>query len=209
METRAALAARGMPCTIADLAVSAVVPTPIRVARRLLWSMEQAGRHPGRGMALARSVHASSVGSARDAVAGTVQWLAVQRAADRARRRHGVHLLEEGPVQTVWTLGLRAGRDVASGRLPALAAHTRTDLVVVVEAPVALAAERLRERSSIHSRTQRLVELERQAELERGHELLRALLGVMGGPQLLVVNDGSVTPRDLARGVAEWVLRTA
>jgi hypothetical protein len=179
------------------------------VARRLLWAAAHGARHPGRAAAVADGVRAASVGSVRDGVAGTVQWLAMQSAVENARRRPGVHLVEEGPVQTLWTLGLRARRDVSTGQLPALAARTGTDLVVVVQAPVEVAAARLRARPSAHSRTQRLPERERQAELERGRELLDALLAVVGGPRLLVANDGSATPEDVARHVAGWVLRTA
>jgi hypothetical protein len=168
-----------------------------------------AARHPRYGIALTRAVLATRPASTRDAMAGAVQWLAVQRLVERARHQDGVHLLEEGLVQTLWTLGLRAENDGSTGSLPALAAHAGADLLVVVEAPVELVAARLATRISVHSRTQRLAESDQRSELLRGRELLHSLLGVIGGRQLLVVNDGRAATTDLARNIAEWVLRTA
>ena len=143
----------------------------------------------------------------RDGVAGTVQWLAVQRLVARSRHGWGVQLMEEGPLQTLWTLGLRSREDVLSGPWPDLADEARTDLLVVVDAPVELSAARLGARRSAHSRTQRLPEPDRRAELLRGRELLFELVAASGHDHVVVLNDGAQSGADLGRRVAEWVLR--
>ena len=116
--THAALVARGMPCSIADAGISAAAATPARAARRAAWAGLEVARHPRRGVAAVRGVRATGPASVRDGVAGTVQWLAVQRLVARSRHGWGVQLMEEGPLQTLWTLGLRSREDVLSGPLP-------------------------------------------------------------------------------------------
>ncbi len=110
-------------------------------------------------------------------------------------------------MQTLWTLGLRAGGNVATGVLPGLS--VRADLVIVVEAPLDVVSDRLGSRRSVHSRTQRLPGPDRLAELRRGRELLGELVASSGCERLVLVNDGDQRPPDLARGAAQWVLRAA
>jgi hypothetical protein len=205
--THAALVARGMPCSIADTGISAAAAPPARAARRAAWAALEVAHHPRRGVAAVRGVRATGPASVRDGVAGTVQWLAVQRLVARSRRGSGVQLMEEGPLQTLWTLGLRSREDVLSGPLPDVADGAGTDLVVVIDVPVELSAARLGSRRSAHSRTQRLPERERRAELLRGRELLFELVAASSRHHVVVLNDGAQSGSDLGRRVAEWVLR--
>jgi thymidylate kinase len=205
--TQAALVARGMPCSIVDAGISAATAPATRAARRVAWAASELGLHPRRGVAAVRAVGATAPGSARDRVAGTVQWLAVQRLVTRSRRVRGVQLMEEGPMQTLWTLGLRSGEDVLTGTLPDLANEGPPDLLVVVDAPVELLSARLGARRSVHSRTQQLPEPERRAELTRGRELLHELVAGASRDHVVVLNDGVRRRSDLGRQVAEWVLR--
>jgi hypothetical protein len=198
-----------MPSFVADRPVSAVVGLPVRVARRAGWAAAELGTHPRRGWAAVRGVRASAPASTRDGLAGIVQWLAVQRIVARAQRLYGVHLLEEGPLQTLWTLGLRSGWDGSTGSLPGLASATPPHLLVVVEAPIDLLSTRLGVRRSGHSRTQALAEPARWAELRRGHDLLHRLVDSAEHDHVVVVNDGVTSRSELARGIAEWVLRAA
>ena len=202
--TRVALLARGMPCTIADRPVSAAVPKPVRSARRLALAAAELARHPRRGVAAARAVRSAGPATARDELAGVVQWLAVQRLLARAHRRPGVHLVEEGPVQTLWTLGLRS-----AGGPPGPPAGDGPDLLVVVEAPLELVSARLAARRSVHSRSQRLGEAARLTELRHGRGLLDRLVEAADHESVVVANDGTTGRRDLGRLVAEWVLRAA
>jgi len=199
--TRAAIVKAGMPCVIADAGISARVATPVRVRRRLALAGAEACQHPLRGAEALRAMRRAAPGLSRNAVAGAAQWFAVQRIVAQAGRSPGVHLLDEGPVQTLWTLALRTGRD------PASLTGATADLLVVVDVPVEVVSARLAARSSRHSRTQLLPERERVAELVTGLGLLRDILATQGRPHLLLVNDGRHTPDELGRRAATWVLR--
>ena len=99
-----------MACTAVDRPVSAQVPRGQRALRRLTLAAAEALSHPRAALTAARAVAGSGQQSWRDATAGTVQWLVVGRLVRRARRAAGLHLVEEGTLQTLWTLGLRARR---------------------------------------------------------------------------------------------------
>ncbi len=204
--TCAAIRAAGVPCRIADAGISAAAPRPVRVLRRLALASLQVVRHPlGSARALG-GLHPITGGTSRDRVAGAVQWLAVQRLLARARGRPGVTLLEEGPVQTAWTLALRADPEKAGvGHWPQ---GNQADLLVVVEAPVAQVSRRLSTRRSRHSRTQRLAGPRRTAELMTGSRLLSGLIDP-SRTCLRVSNDGSDDAAHLGRRSAEWILRAA
>jgi hypothetical protein len=141
----------------ARLIVSTAVVQPATSARAVL--RIAAGQHGG-----------------RDAVARPVQWLVNQGVLARARRGTGVHLLEEGLVQALWSVGLRGGVERLLGVLETSVAWEEPDLVLVVEAPLDDVRGRIVARSSVHSRTQRLPEAGLLRELQRGDELLRDLL---------------------------------
>jgi hypothetical protein len=203
--TLAALVERGVPCTLVDAAVSASVRRPVRALRRAALASAQLSTHPMTGIAALRTVAASGQESVRDGLAGAVQWLVVQRLAGQARRRSGMHLLEEGAVQTLWTLGLRSRLDGTGNTLPRLA-PTLADLVVVVDAPLDQLVWRLGQRASRHSRTQRLAEPARSTELQCGSRLLEEIMELTTCGRLRLANDGSATPQDLGRQVADWVV---
>jgi hypothetical protein len=94
----------------------------------------------------------------------------------RATRSPGVSIVDEGLVQSLWSIGLRG--DVR----PVLAALERdrqppsTDLLVVIDVSPELALSRLLARASQHSRTQLLAEHAQLAELERGAKLIDDLV---------------------------------
>jgi hypothetical protein len=208
--TRATLLAAGVPTRVSDASISAAAPARSRIRRRLALAAAEVCRHPLRGAGVALAVRRLAPDSSRDAAAGAVQWFAVHRLMARACRTPGVHLLEEGAVQTGWTLALRSrGRP---DELLRLLGRSRSQLaerrlLVVVEAPLDLVATRLATRSSRHSRTQLLAEPQRSAELVAGRELLRTILAASDGGHLLVVNDGRESPDELGRRVVGWVLR--
>lgn len=204
-ETRQALRDSGIACRIGDAGISAAAPRPVRVGRRLALAGRHLVRRPVAGFRSLRRIRAVAPSGLRDGLAGAVQWLAVQELLDRARRTPGVTLLEEGPVQTAWTLALRSRGALPPGRLLEGGAETRADRLVLVEAPVALAAARLAVRPSRHSRTQRLPEGERGAELRKGEDLLVGLVDPVL-PLLRVPNDGTAAPRQLGRSTARWLL---
>jgi len=205
--TNRALVAAGVASRVCDAGISADVPVSTRTRRRVALAGAELAHHPVHGVGVLRDIRRLAPGPSRDALAGAVQWFAVQRLEARATRTAGVHLLEEGPVQTLWTLALRArGRDELVrllGRHPWPPEH----LLVVVDAPLDLVSTRLSTRPSRHSRTQLLAGRERAAELAAGQDLLREIVAASGRGRLLLVNDGRESPEELAHRVVSWVLR--
>jgi hypothetical protein len=196
------LATAGVEVAVLDLPVSARVARRVRATRRLAGAAAAAGRWPVRSARAARWFAAGDQ-SASDAAAAWVQWLALQRLVHRARRGGGVHLLEEGAVQTLWTALLRAHRpppaELAWELVPPSA---RSDLVLLVDVPVETAATRLEGRRSAHSRTQRLAPAERRAELTQGRGLLEQLLAGCPVPVLRVESGDDRTREQTALSAA-------
>jgi thymidylate kinase len=117
-----------------------------------------------------------------------------------------VQLFEEGVVQRLWSLALRAENDVVPRLWDGLRPRSRTDLVVLVDVPVQAAASRLTQRTSRHSRTQQLAPALLLAELERGRDLLDRLLA--DAPVRVVRLAGAETaPPGLAETAAAAVLQ--
>lgn len=200
---REALLDRGVPARIADAEISADVVKPLRVARRAGLALAESTGHPRRTASMGRLVQSIGQESMRDTAAGFVQWLAVQRLIVRARHDHGVHLIEEGPTQTLWTLALRASTNEGARLLDRVDAAPRPDLLVVVDVPHDVVLDRLGRRGSRHSRTQQLAQQAQRTELERGQVLLERLVRNADLPTVRIANDGSVALSAVARELAE------
>jgi thymidylate kinase len=187
---RGLLEESGRPCRVADAGICATAARLPRSARRLAYAAVATLDHP-RSAARAIDVLGRSRQARRsDATRLAVQWLAVSALVARARRRPGVHLLEEGHAQTVWSATLRAPRLRPAALWASLPTGAAADLVLVVDVPPATAAARLRSRSSQHSRTQRLSEDAALAELGAGAALLEEVLADSPAPVLRVPGGG-------------------
>jgi predicted kinase len=205
--TREQIERCGVECDIADVGISAVVPLRSRVTRRTAMATHQVARHPLASVSAIRTIFASDQVSMRDAVAGIPQWLAVRDLVAAMRASPGVHLVEEGLVQRLWTLALRARRDPSPALLRSLSsARIYTDLVVVLDVPVALATARLAERPSRHSRTQRLPDSQLTSELARGQELLERLLTAVPASVLRLDAGAASSASELGRMAARSTL---
>lgn len=173
---------RNAPVQVGDAPLSAGVPRTVRAARKAAHSARELLRHPRRSSRMLPCI-ASSQHRGGDAVALAVQWLVTQRLLAAAPPASGLYLLEEGVLQTLWSIGLR-------GRLePVLAVLDDVDgdvlwpdLVVAVEPPLPVVQARLVARQSRHSRVQHLGVGEQEAALRTGQDLLRELLGWWRGP---------------------------
>lgn len=201
------LAERELSGQIADAELSAAVSRSRRLRHKATAVAWQSAGHPLRTAGSARLIAASRQDSARDAVAGLVQWLAVQQAVAVARRGAGVQLFEEGVVQTLWTIGLRASRDVIRHLGESVPAPFRPDLLVVVEASVDVVRDRLAARPSRHSRTQRLYREAQTEELRRGSMLLDSITTWAFAETQVVCNDGRRELGTIAGQVADRVSR--
>ena len=188
-----ALRSAGVEAYVADLAVSAAAARPARVVRRAGLALRQAVRGPSDAAQVARLVAATGQ-SPRDGAALLAQLLAVQRLVARARRRNGVALLEEGLVQTLWSVALRSRVDCADELDRWLATTASPDLVVLVPGPSSLARRLPRRRGPAGG----------GRELGDGRRLLDRLLP---RDALTVRTDGTVPLADLGRAAAEVVLR--
>jgi thymidylate kinase len=204
--TCAALRRAGVDAVVADEPVSAVASRSARVRRKALAAAAAAAAEP---VLAARAAFGVAVTrpAPRDGAGLLAQWLTVRRLHRLGRSRPGVSLLEEGTVQTLWSLALRADPE-RTNRARALATDLTPDLLVVVDAPLDVLLRRLDERPSRHSRTQRLAVDRRGAELEQGRLLLDRLVDTLPCGRLTVPSDGSVPVEELGAYTAEWVLRS-
>ena len=167
---------RGIPAHGAEPRVGPEVSTVTRLGRKLVLVG---------GLAIAQPVDSVRTGvqiglgqrEISDAVARPFQWLLTQALLSRASHAEGVHLMDEGLVQALWSVGLRGDVDGVLGRLGGSRRRwAAPDVVVVVDAPIQTVRDRLRARGSSHSRTQRLGDEELLAELRHGAALLEHLL---------------------------------
>jgi len=206
----AALTGRGLFATVADRPISAAVPCTSRMARRTASSARMALSRPRWALGTGLDIVAVPQPSRRDTASALAQWLSICELTERAHRTPGVvHLLEEGLLQTLWTLRLRS-RTLPPPRLLASLPHTsRSDLVVVIDVPVAVAEGRLTRRASRHSRSQALPADLLRAELEHGRALLEELAAAERAPLLRLHSDDTTDASALGTNLAELIVRRA
>jgi hypothetical protein len=193
------LRCRGIAAHAGDAWISPDVAAIRRLPGKLLLATRRALVDPAGaarvGLAIARAERRPG-----DVVSRSLQWFVTQQALDRAAGRGGVHVFQEGVVQALWSIGLRGDADGLFALLEAGATPwIRPQVLVAVSAPVEVAAARLRDRGSSHSRTQTLPPDERASELRRGQELLGYLVewwrASSGGGEIIEVANGDDGPR--------------
>lgn len=185
------------------------VPAPRRLAVKAALALRETLAHPACTVASVAAISRSAQEKPADLPARALQWTLAQRSLRAAPRRPSLHVLDEGAVQALWSLGLRG--DVG----PMLRAWEHTpgwvgpDLVVVVEAPLDVIHDRLAARPSRHSRTQTLDPMRQLLELERGERLLDRLVswwsGIHGPDSIARIRDHEDVAR-LVRRVDELPL---
>lgn len=155
--------------------VAAGVPAGRRVSRKIALAAGHAGRDPVGTARLARAVLSTSEALA-DPAARLIQWTVTQRLFARARAAGGLHVFDEGVLQALWSMGLRAEvAPVLHGLADGSVGWSRPDLVVLVDEHPDVALQRLRARPSRHSRLQLLDAGDQQREMRAGHDLLERL----------------------------------
>jgi thymidylate kinase len=199
----AGLTARGVPVLQPQALLGPATPTARRLARKVGASLSAAVLDPRTSARAVRAIARSGQPGAGDVAGRVVQWMVAQHVMGGAHRRMAVSLVDEGLIQSLWSIGLRG--DVG----PVLAALApgrvrRPDAVVVVRVEPEVALARLTARTSRHSRTQLLPESERLAELTRGNRVLERLVEWCAAEATIPVIE--VTGSDDAAGDREAVL---
>jgi hypothetical protein len=172
---------RGVPVVHPQRAFGPAVPVVPRVGRKLAVATTGTLRSPGLSARMARSLLRSGQPGAADVVARFVQWHVNQRVLVPAATPGAVTLVDEGLVQSLWSIGLRGRVEPALEVLTTSRRWRAPDVLVVVRTPPDVAEARLAARASRHSRTQSLPRSLRLAELERSSLLLDRLLAWWDG----------------------------
>ena len=190
---------------VVDDAISADVAPVARITRKLRLASHAA--FVGRASVSRVASLTTGQRSFRDAAALAVQWISIQELL--ARNHAEIGLFQEGVLQTLWSIGLRADRRPV---FPDDAGWRRPDVVVVVDAALDTLVSRLATRESSHSRTQGLSPEAMRDELARGAELAGSLISwwseFAGDGRLIHVENGTAGGIDeRARAIARSVVR--
>jgi hypothetical protein len=193
----AGIAAHGLAVTGPDVSMTPSVRTASRIARKLAATLAVAGREPVLTARVANAVLRSRQPGPADVAARFVQWQVAQSLLAAPNDDADVQVVDEGPVQCLWSLGLRGDPDPALRVLEAAVRWRSADLLVVVRTDPEVAAARLSTRRSRHSRVQALPLPDQLAELLRGDLLLDGLVrwwgSTTGRPDRVVEVDGTYT----------------
>lgn len=193
----AGLAARGLTVAGPDRSMTPSVATVPRIGRKATAALSVAGREPVLTSRVAHAVLRSRQPSPADVAARFVQWQVAQSLLAARGGDADVRIVDEGPVQCLWSVGLRGDVEPALRALGASARWRSADLVVVVRIEPDVAASRLATRRSRHSRIQQLPAQDRLAELLRGELLLDRLVrwwaSTRSRPDCVVLADGTDT----------------
>jgi len=172
-----------------------------RIARKSARVARELALHP-RSAARAASVLARS-GQPSLVCCGEIlfNWLLVSSLARRARRRRGLHLIDEGLAQGAWSIALEGRLEPALELLGDLPPELVPDLLVVVQASTTAVTGRLRSRPQHDSRLDS--RLDTHPDLfRRGHAIAERIQTVLGssvtrGGTPAVIVLGNERPDDL------------
>ena len=145
----------GMSTSVCTEPVGPGVPRLRRLQRKLTLTAGGVRAGPVASVRVARAILASQP-TWRDGIHRCVAWFVAQRLA--ARPSAGVvHLLDEGPIQSLWSVALSGDEERVHRVLKQdWCRWVVPDLLVVVDVPPTRANQRLRARTSAHSRISRL-----------------------------------------------------
>ena len=170
----AQLRLRGVPTTEVMASLGPDAARSARVARKL-GAVLSGIREPGSARVVADVALRSSQQDRRDRLARPANLLVVRHAVRKARRRPGVHVLDQGPLQEWWSAALRAD-DTRVLEMAAQDRAPRADLVVQVRTPIEVLVDRLESRGARQSRLEGIDAESKVGELQRGESLLAALI---------------------------------
>lgn len=121
---------------------------PHRVLSKGRHAAEHALRRPRTALSMTRNLLKTDQASTTDCVRVSFNLQYVSGVVARARATPGLALLDQGPYQGIWSVGLRStiGWDSLLNRFAYFLSRTAADLVVLVEADTDTIARRLRSR---------------------------------------------------------------
>lgn len=171
----AGLTERGITVRQPQARYDPAVPTPRRLARKAVACGRVTGRAPRPSAHLVRALLRSGQPSVGDLAGRLVQLLVAESAVSRSRPA-GVSILDEGIVQSLWSVGLRGDPTPVLDALATPGAWPTADLLVVLSVAPEVAAERLLRRRSRHSRLQQLSADEALVAIRAGQKRLDELV---------------------------------
>lgn len=157
-------------------AIAPEAAAPRRLAAKGALTLREALAHPACTRTAVAALARSKQWQAADFPARAVQWTITQRVLRAARSKPLLHVVDEGVVQALWSVGLRGDVDPVLHALQRTAGWVGPDLVVVVDAPLDVIRGRLAARRSRHSRTQALDPPAQLLELVRGMRQLERVV---------------------------------
>ena len=188
----AQLRLRGLPTTDVMATLGPDAARSARVARKFGATVAGLGETSSARVVMGVALR-SAQEDRRDQLARPANLLVVRHAVARARRRPGVHVLDQGPLQEWWSAALRAN-DNRVLKMAAKDRAPRSHLVVEVRAPIDLLVDRLEARGERQSRLEALDTAARVIALQRGEALLAGLIDQLvhsldsEGPAVLTVD---------------------
>jgi hypothetical protein len=177
-EVRRALLELDVPVAVATTELATPTPKVARAGTKCRLAAYQLRRDPAHASRVASCLLHGAQRRVGDGPRQLLQWLAVQELLHRSTLGAGVHLLDEGPLQILWSVGLWGEPEPLLRLLEqAPARWRRTGVVVVVRVRPEVASIRLAERLAAHSRVESLRDpVERLRTLRRGSERLDDLV---------------------------------
>lgn len=137
--------------------------------------------HPRYSSRSVRAIVATRQRTASDLFGAVWNWLFVSNLLRRGRHVPGVHMLDEGIFQALWSVGFGASVEglssVTGGAGPLLPVP---DVVVIVSARPSTVEQRLRSRGVRQSRLEDRLGVDRRI-LERSEALLEEVRGILKG----------------------------
>ncbi len=124
--------------------------SPYRVVSKGRFAAEHAFRHPRTTLSATQNLLKTDQASAADLVSVAFNLHYVAGVVVHARRTSDVTLLDQGPYQSIWSVGLRSATDWESllDHFDAFLSRTAPGLVVLVEAKEKTITDRLRSRKN-------------------------------------------------------------
>lgn len=191
-----------MATRLATAPVGAGTPTGRRYRAKLAVATQELLAHPGASVRAASSVGRSHQGGTAAILHRLVAWQVAQGLTTAARTDEVDTLLDEGSLQALWSLGLVGDhRGLLTAWRSRPTSWAVSDVVVVLQPPLATLDRRLTGRADPHSRVERLDGPRRRDALVLGDAVLHEIVASL--PDLGIARGAVVTLADAAWGPSE------